>query len=35
MAELEASVTRARGAEESGCANRVAWDKPALHSSKV
>jgi hypothetical protein len=34
MADVEASVTRASGAEGSGCDDRVPRDKLALHSSK-
>jgi hypothetical protein len=33
MAEVEASVTFANGADGSGCVNRVARDKLALQSS--
>jgi hypothetical protein len=35
MAEIEASVTSARGTEGSGCANNVACDRLALHASKA
>jgi hypothetical protein len=35
MAEVEASVTRASGAVESGCASRAAREMLALHSSKA
>jgi hypothetical protein len=35
MADVEASVTSASGADGSGCACRVACDKLALHSSKA
>jgi hypothetical protein len=31
----EASVTSSSGVDESGCASRVACDKPALHSLKA
>jgi len=35
MAVVEASVTKASGAVESGCARRAARVSLALHSSKV
>jgi hypothetical protein len=35
MADVEASVTSARGADGLGCANSVARDKLALQSSKA
>jgi len=35
MAVVEASVTKASGAVESGCARRAPRDRPALHSSKT
>ena len=34
MAVVEASVTSASGADGSGCAKRVAWDKLVLQSLK-
>jgi hypothetical protein len=35
MAVVEASVTKASGAEESGCAYMAVRDRLALHSSKA
>jgi hypothetical protein len=35
MAEVEASVTSASGADGSGCASSVARDQLALHTSKA
>jgi hypothetical protein len=35
MADVEASVTSARETDGLGCANSVARDKLALHSSKA
>jgi hypothetical protein len=35
MAVVEASVTRASGAVESGRGRIAAWDRLALHSSKA
>jgi hypothetical protein len=35
MAEREASVTSARDADGSGCANKVPCDRLALHASKA
>jgi hypothetical protein len=35
MADMEASVTSASGADGSGCASRVARDKLAVHSSNA
>jgi hypothetical protein len=35
MAEMEASVTSARGADASRCVNNVACDRLALHASKA
>jgi hypothetical protein len=35
MADVEASVTSASGADGSGCVSRVARDKLALHSSEA